>query len=160
LERRSFSLAPDKAPEVLHQKRKVLQPLPEGRKPYLQGAEAVEKIGTEFLLAHKLAEVLVGRKDEADIDWHLLRATERPNGWAVKEVEELGLKVRGQLSYFVEEKGASFRCLEKALLVLRSSREGASRVTKELRLQEISPFSSAATPTATDRSTSAMPKRR
>src|SRR3989454_7524660 len=115
----------------------IVAPLPQGRQPEHDRAQAEEQIFPEASLAHPLREPLVGRRQNA----HVHRARFRPSDPAdllvLQHAQQLSLETEGQVADLVQEERAGVRPLEQPGFGRMGVRERAALVTEHLRLYEV-----------------------
>ena len=123
--------------EVLDQRWNVLAALAQRRHRQVDDVEAVEQILAERPLRDHVAQVAVGRGDDAHVDpardavgADLLHLA------GFHEPEQQPLHAQGHLADFVEEDAAAVGHLELALLVAIGAREASLHVTEELRFEQ------------------------
>ena len=101
--------------EVAHDERDVLLALAQRRHVDRHHREAEVEILAELALLHLALQVLLGRRDDADVDLDGAVAADAPDLALLEHAQELGLQVERQLAELVEEDGAAVRQLERAL---------------------------------------------
>jgi hypothetical protein len=103
----------------------------------LHDGEPVVQILAEAARADLLAEIAVGRRDDADLHAARLRLTDRAHLAGLERAQERRLGVEGQLADLVEEERASVGRLEGADSVGARAGEGAALVPEQLRQDEL-----------------------
>ena len=107
--------------EVLDEERHVLPALAERRQPDLDDGQPVVEILAEAARRHLVAEVAVGRGDDAHV--HVAHVGAAPAHLALlQDAQELRPGLERELADLVEEDGAGVGHLEEALLARRSRR--------------------------------------
>src|SRR5262249_62179892 len=95
----------------------------------------VEVLAKPVLLDRRL-QVAVGRRDEADVEWHLLLAADRTDGPLLERTEELRLERERQVTDLVEQERPAVRLDEQTRVRAPGVGEGAARVAEQLALEE------------------------
>src|SRR2546422_7900626 len=95
--------------EVSDQQGDVLASFPEGRQLDRDDVEAIEEILAQDVLLHGLLEIAVRRRDQADIDLHVLRFADAPDLSLLDRPEQLDLERLRDLGDLVEEERAAVR---------------------------------------------------
>ncbi len=99
-------------------------------------AQPVEEVLAEQARGDLGREVLVRRRDEADVERARLERAEPEDGPLLEDAEELRLDRERHVADLVEEDGAARRLLEEPELHLVGPGEGALLVPEELALEE------------------------
>ena len=99
--------------------------------------QAIEQVFAEPLADDRRFEILVGRRDQADVGLNRLRSAEPLELARLQHAQQLDLRRQIQLADFVEEQRAAFGQLEAALLRRVRTGERALLVTEQLRLDQI-----------------------
>src|SRR2546426_3221407 len=115
----------------------VVAPLPQGRQPEHDSAQAEEQIFPETSLAYPLREPLVGRRQNAHVHRARLRPSDPADLLVLQHGRRLGREPGGQVADLVQEERAGVRHLEQPRLGRMGVRERASLVTEQLRLDEV-----------------------
>ena len=108
--------------EELEQQRNLVPALAQRRQRHVNDAEPIEQVLAEFPLLAQLAQVPVGRGDDARVDGDRLVRTDALDLVRLQHAQQLHLARQRQLADLVEEDGAAVRALELALAVGRSRR--------------------------------------
>src|SRR6185436_18987016 len=72
------------------------------------------QVFTKRAVVHHLAEIAMGRRDEAHVDLAMCRFAEAPDRTRLERAEELRLERERKLTNFVEEDGATLGGLDGA----------------------------------------------
>ena len=110
--------------------------LAQRRHPHLDHVDPVIKVLAEAARRDQLAEVPVGRRQDAHVHRLLALVADRARGLLLDEAQELHLHDEGQVRDLVEEERAAFRGLHQAQLVGDGAREAAAPVAEEFALHE------------------------
>src|SRR6202035_2486469 len=87
--------------------------------------QSVVQVFAEFtILSHSL-QVLVGRRNNANIDSRCPRAADCLKLTFLQDAEQFGLKFQRHVSNFIEEQGATIRQREPADMRIDSARKGS-----------------------------------
>ena len=123
--------------ELLDQRRDVAAPLAQRRHHQVDDVEAVEQVLAERLLGDEIAQVLVGRGDDADVHRgpHAIGADLLQLA-GFEEAQQQALHAQRHLADLVEEQRAAVGHLELALLVAVGAGEAALDVAEQLRLEQ------------------------
>ena len=123
--------------EVLDERRDVLAALAQRRHGQVDDVEPVEQVLAERALRDHVAQVAVGRGDDADVDAaagaigaDLLQLA------GLEEAQQQALHAQRHLADFVEEDRAAVGHLELARLVAIGAGEAALDVAEQLRLEQ------------------------
>ncbi len=92
--------------EVLAQERDVLAALAQGRRRDRHDVEPEVEILAELALLDLAAQILAGRRDDAQVDLDRLVAADAAELALLEHAQELGLEIERQLAELVEEHGA------------------------------------------------------
>ena len=122
--------------EVRGEERHVLPPLPKRRDPDRHHREPVVQVLAEAALRDGAAEVLVRRRDHADVHLDRRRLAHPADLALLQRAQELRLEAGRGLADLVDEEGAAVRLLEHAAPGPDRAGEGAPRVAEELGLEE------------------------
>src|SRR5262245_17806710 len=123
--------------EVLDQARDVAATLPQRRHCDRKHVQAVVEIGAEKPGADPRLQVAIRRRDQPHIGAQGARAADALELALLQHAQELGLDLRGQLAYLVEEQRAAVGELEAAAPLLDGAGEGAFLVAEELAFHEL-----------------------
>src|SRR6266513_1317149 len=115
----------------------IVAPLPQGRQPEHDAAQAEVEILPESRLAHALSEMLVGRRQNAYVDRPRFRPSDPADLLVLQYTQQLGLQAERQVADLVEEQRAAVRHLEQPGLGGMGVRKGAALVTEQLGLDEV-----------------------
>ena len=121
---------------MLHERRDVIEPLPERRHQNRNDAQAEVEILAEAPFGDLLFEVLVGRRDDAHVDLDRARRAEPLDLALLQDAQHLGLRLRAHVADFVEEDRAAVGHLELADLLLGRAGERAALVAEEFGLDQ------------------------
>ena len=102
----------------------------------MQHVQAIEEILSEPAHGHQLLQVLVGGRDDTDIDADHILATHATELALLEDSKEFGLRQHRHLPDLVEENGPFVGQFEEATPRIDRACEGALLVTEELALQE------------------------
>src|SRR5690606_32834884 len=118
------------------EQRHVAPPLAQGRNVDGKDVEPVVEILAKCPVAHRLAQVAIGRGNDADI--HLLRpgGADRLELSFLEDAKQLGLELQRQLADLVEEDRSAVGEGKAPLALLGGAGEGALLVAEELALDE------------------------
>ena len=100
--------------------------------------QAIEEVWPEAPGDGVVTEGSIRRRDDAGIDLHRGRRSNRHDLSLLQRAQQLDLHGQWELADLVEEQGAARRKLEVAFAILERPSEGALSVAKELRLGEVS----------------------
>ena len=114
----------------------VGDPLPKRGQSEFEDVQPVEKVGPEPSRLHRLLEVPVRRRDDADVHADVRLPSHTPDLPVLQGPEELRLGFGADLGDLVEEEGPPLRRLEQADLPAHRAREGAALVAEQLALEE------------------------
>src|SRR5258708_22812115 len=95
--------------EVPHELRNVSFPFAERWQGDRENIQPVVQIFAEFTVSDHLPQVLVGRRDDANIDPRGTRASYGLELALLEHTEQLGLKLQRQVSDFIEKQRATIR---------------------------------------------------
>ena len=99
--------------------------------------EAEVQVLAEMPLLDFLLEVLVGRRDHADVDLDRPRRAEALDLAFLQHAQHLGLRLGAHVADFVEEDRAAVGLLELADLLLGRARERSLLVPEQLGLDQL-----------------------
>src|SRR5579859_2313268 len=114
----------------------ILAALAKRRHSDLHDGEAVVEIGAELTAVDLPADVAVGGRHDAHVDFLRAAAADPPDLAVAERPQELGLQIERKLADLVEEQRASVGALERSFAIARGSGEGAAVVSEELALDE------------------------
>ena len=123
--------------EVLHEQRDVVLALAQRRQLHGDDVQAVEQVLAEPALLHHVAQVDVGRGDDAHVHLDRLDAAEPHELALLNHAQQLGLRVERDVADLVEEDRALVGQLEEALLRIDGAGERALHVSEEVGLEQI-----------------------
>ena len=109
---------------------------PQGRDGQLDDVDAKEEVLAKPALLDGLFQVPVGRRHDANVDRHLLRAAHGPHGPLLKHAQQLRLQRHGHVADLIEEERPPRRLLEQTRARLLRIRECPAHVAEELRLEQ------------------------
>ncbi len=98
--------------------------------------DPIKEIAPEAVPRHFALQILVGRRDNPDVDLDDLVAADAPQLLALQEPQQLDLHLLAHLADLVQEDRAPVGHLEQALVLLDRPGEGALLVPVKLALQE------------------------
>jgi hypothetical protein len=101
------------AHELRDQERDVLAALAQRRQMDAEDVEPIVQVAPELLERDELPEILVGRRDDADVDVDGVLAADAQELALLEHAQELGLRRDRHLADLVEEDGAAVRELEE-----------------------------------------------
>src|SRR5262249_23903602 len=107
------------------------------RDEHVDDVEAVVEVFPEAAFGNGALQVLVGGGEDSHVDAQGRLAADSGELAVLKDVEQLGLQRRMQVTDLVQEHGAVVRGLELADLELVRAREGAPFEAEELALEEL-----------------------
>src|SRR5690348_11022929 len=122
---------------MLDQQRHVALACSERRQGDDLEREAVEKVGAELSLVDLSRQVLVGGRDDPDVDADWLGGTDSRDLAIFDGSEEPVLRRHGKRSKLVQEQGPAVRLLEAAMPGLGGTCEASGLMTEQLGLDEI-----------------------
>src|SRR5262245_1115233 len=135
---RSAPLLLGEAPhEGVRKEGRVPRPLPERRNFEHDLREAEVEILAEAAAGDQVAEILVRRADDADIDRDSVAAAHALDHTLLQEAQQLRLQGGRKIADLVEEQRAAVRELELALGLLRRAGERPLLVAEELALEQV-----------------------
>jgi hypothetical protein len=123
--------------EVFYQRRDIIFAFPQWRQDDGENIEPVIKIGTELPRLHHAPQVLVGRRDNAHVDLNGAGAAQALELLFLKYAEKLGLQFQRKISDFIQKQRTPVSQLEAACGLGHRSRKGASFMTEEFALQQV-----------------------
>ena len=123
--------------EVPGERRDVVLPLAQRRQAQAHDVEAVQQVLAEQPPPHALLEILVRRRDHADV--RLLRrvAADAVILAVGEHAQQAHLQVRRHVADLVQEQRAAFGLLEAAAARALRAGEGAALVAEELGLEQV-----------------------
>src|SRR5262249_38310916 len=122
--------------EMMYQERNVLSPVFKIRNEDGNDVEPVVQILAELAIPHGLFQILVARRNQADVDRDILAAPPLPDHPLLQDPEEFHLEVLGKSVYLVQKQGAPLSLFDQPPPGLVSSGEGALLVAEQLGLQQ------------------------
>src|SRR5271154_6633687 len=102
---------------MLRDRTDVFAPLSQRWNANRKRLESIVKILAEGSGGHRLSQIAIGRRDDANVHAPLVRCPHRANLAFLQHAKKLGLERRVQLRDLVEKERAAVRDLEEALLV-------------------------------------------
>src|SRR5262249_16508046 len=132
----AIALARELAHEVLHEKRDVVAPPPEGRHVDRHHVEAIEEVVAKGPLAYRLPEIDIGGREDAHVDRDRPHAAHAIDLAFLEYPEQARLEIETERADLVEEDRAAVRELELAQLPRMGAGERTALVPEELRLDE------------------------
>ena len=107
-------LAAELAHELLDEAGDVLAPLTQAREVDAQHVEPMIQIAAELAQLHLLAQIPIGRGDDADVHPEKVLAADPPELPLLEYPQQLGLRRQRHLADLVEEDGPAVGQLEEA----------------------------------------------
>ncbi len=126
---------------MLRELEHVGRPLAQRRDLQVHDVEAEQQVLAEGAFAHRLDQIAVRGRDDADVDRHRLGAADAVDHALLDGAQELGLQPHVHLGDFVEQQRAAGRLLELADAARDRAGEGALLVAEQLGLRAGSPGS-------------------
>src|SRR5213593_4440625 len=123
--------------EVFDERWNILATLAQGRAHDRHDVEPEEQVLAESAGSDALAEVLVGRGDDARVDTDRLRHADRLDFAVLQHAQDLGLRARAHVSDLVQEDCAAVGLHELADLTRGGAGECPFFVPEQLRLDQI-----------------------
>ena len=117
---------------MLGEKQHVVAAIAQRRNGDGHGGDAEVKVFAKGFVGHGGAQILVGRGDDAHVDFDLLRAADALEAALFQHAQQLALDGQRQLANFVEEKRAAMRQFHLADLARARAGVGAALVSEEL----------------------------
>ncbi len=77
----------------------------------LDHIDPVEQVFTETPIGDQVGEILVCRREDADVHGFFTRFADGPHGFFLYDAQQLDLHVQGKIRDFIQEKGPAFRAL-------------------------------------------------
>ena len=96
----------------------------------------MKKIGPEAAVLHHLSQVLVGRRDDADVDRRIFPGPNAEKTLFLQHAQDLGLHIGTQLADFVEKKRTTLRCKEKTAVIVAGASERSSDMAEKLAFRD------------------------
>ena len=121
--------------ERLGEDQDVGTPLAQRRQNEFHHRQPVVQVLTQLVIGNRLLNILVGRRDDTNVDRNFLLATESADGPRLECTEQLHLDVDRHFSQFVEEKCSAARVLERARFLIHGARERAFFVAEQFILK-------------------------
>src|SRR3989442_4564465 len=131
------AVARESLDEVLDERRDVLATLAQGRAEDRHDVEPEEQVLAEGAGADTLAEILVGRGDDAGVHTDRLRHTDRLDLAVLQHAQDLRLRARAHVADLVQEDRAAIGLNELADLASRGAGECPFFVPEQLRLDQL-----------------------
>src|SRR6266478_5202255 len=122
--------------EVLREEEHVAAARPQGRHLYVDHVDPEVEILAEAALLDSRLEVAVGRRDQVDVEGHLLVGADGPHAARLERPQELRLEGERQVADLVEEERTPVRLHEEPPARRVRVGEGAARVPEELALEQ------------------------
>ena len=117
--------------------RDVFRPLAQRRNVDRQHVQPEPQVFAKLSLPHRLLQILVRRGDDAHVHFERTLPADPLDDPALQHAQQLRLRLRAQVTDFVEKQRTAVRQLEAALAPVRGAREGAALVTEHFRLDQI-----------------------
>ena len=115
----------------------VLEPLAQRRQPQRHDVETEEQILAEQALLDQDAQVLVARRDDADVGLDRRAAADRRILALLQHAQQPRLRLHRHVADLVEEQRAAFRLLEAAGAARVGAGEGALLVPEQFGLDQV-----------------------
>src|SRR5438874_5492238 len=135
--RLALELRRDRREEVLDEDRHVLHPLAERGQHDRDDVQPVVEILAEAAAPHLALEVLVGRRDDADVHPDGAVAADALELALLQHAQDLGLRLEAHVADLVEQEGPAVGDLELAFARRRRAGEGPLLVAEELALDAL-----------------------
>jgi hypothetical protein len=123
--------------EVLCQAGDIVRPDAEWRDVYDEAMDSIVEIGAETTLANHRSQVPMRRAQQANVDTPRRFTADPSNVPSLQDAEQSCLKIRRQLSHFVQEERPAVCLLERASVRLHRAGERPPLVAEELALDEL-----------------------
>src|SRR5262249_16057199 len=111
--------------------------LTQGRNLQIDHVQAEQQVLAEFSLTHRVSEIAVRCRDDANIDRHRTIATDAINDALLKRAQQLGLQPHIHLGNLVEQQRAPVRLFKLADTAGERSGEGAFFVSEQFLFEQI-----------------------
>ena len=121
---------------MIDQRGNVFAALAQRRDLDVENIQAVVKIRAKFPLLDQLLQVLVGRRDDAEIDLDGLIAAHAHNLALLQNTQQVGLRLQADVADLVEKNRAALGDFELALLAILRAGERAFLMPEEFALQQ------------------------
>ena len=135
----------DAREQVRGKSRDIAHALAQGRQLHLQHPQAVEKVFAEALLRHRLRQVLVRGRHDAQVHAQVFTSTDAREDLLLHEAQQLHLHGRRHLRDLIQEQRATGGALDVALPGRGRSGEGALSRVRRVPLPTASPAGSRTT---------------
>ena len=123
--------------EVPRQRRDVVDARPQRRQAQRHDVQPVEQVFAKPPGIDQAAQVLVGRRDDADVGALDPRAADRGEVARLEDAEQPGLRVQRHVADLVEEQCPALRLLEPPRRPRRGPGERAALVAEQLALDQL-----------------------
>src|SRR6516165_10108216 len=120
-----------------YERRDVGGPLAQRRQSYWRHVQAIKQIFAEEALANELPEVVVRRRDDADIGADRHAAADSRELALLKHTQQPSLSLDRHVAYFIEEQRSPLRLLEPSYAACCSAGESALLVTEQFALDQL-----------------------
>src|SRR6266478_1188209 len=122
--------------EVPHELRNISFPFAERWQGDRENIQPVVQIFAEFIVSDHLPQVLVGRRDDANIDPRGTRASYGLELALLEHTEQLGLKLQRQVSDFIEKQRATIRQCKPADVRSEGASESSPFMSEQLAFEK------------------------
>lgn len=102
----------------------------------MEDLQPVEEVLPKARLFYERKEILVGGRDQPDIDVLPLGAAERLHLMILENAKELRLHGNRHIADFIEQERASVRFAKASRMIREGAREGAFHMSEELALEQ------------------------
>ena len=123
--------------EILRQFADVGRPFAQGRNLQVDHVEAEQEVLAEFSLAHRVGEVAVRGRDDADVDRHRFAAADAVDHAFLDRAQQFGLQPNVHLGDFVEQQRAAIGFLEFADAARERAGKGAFLVAEQFGFEQV-----------------------
>src|SRR5262249_19881910 len=124
-------------PDVLREHGNVLASAAQRRHRNAEHVEAIEQVETESTRGRLRTKLPIRRRDDADVDAARGVLSDSPQFAFLDDAQHLRLRARRELANFVEKQRPRVGFFEDADALADGAGERATRVTEQLRLDEV-----------------------
>src|SRR5262245_17814786 len=121
---------------MTNQQRNVFGPVAQRRQQDREHVQPIKKIAAEFAVSDHLAQVAVGRGDQAHVHANRSRAAQAFLLLLLQSAQQFRLEFEWNVANLVQEQTSTVRQLKPADSLRDSAGEGAFLVAKQFALQE------------------------
>ena len=118
--------------EEVRQGENILFSFAEGRHAQRDDIEPVVEVLAEEVFGDGLFEILVSGRDDADVDFDGVSASEPLEFLVLEYLQQLGLQLQLHVADLVEQDGAAIGEFEHAGFLLEGTRKGAPFIAEQL----------------------------